>query len=78
VFIHATPPVGVSGKLVPFRGTGEVACRTGSFGTLLVRVSLASPCPDLTLVADKATSPLERPDTTQQDGHEHHDDEERP
>ena len=69
VFKHATPPVGVYGKLVPFRGTGDVAFRTGEFGKLLVLVSLASPCPDLTLVADEATSPLKRTETTQQTTH---------
>jgi hypothetical protein len=78
VFKHATPPVGVYGKLVPLRGTGQVAFRAGQFGKLLVLVPLASPCPDLTLVADKATSPLKHPETTEQHGHEHHHGEERP
>ena len=78
VFKHTTPPVGVSSKLIPFRGTGDVAFRAGEFAKLLVLVSLASPYPDLTPVADKATSPLKHPETAQQDGHEHHHDEERP
>ena len=78
MFKHSPPPVGVCGQTVPFRGTGHVAPRTGEFGKLLVLVSLASPRPDLTLVADKATSLLKQPETTQQGTHQHQQDEERP
>jgi hypothetical protein len=78
VFKHATPSIGVLSKLVPFRGTGDVAFGTGQFGKLLVLLSLASPCSDLTLIADKPTSLLKHPETARRDCHEHHYDEERP
>jgi hypothetical protein len=78
VFEHATPSVGVHGKLLPFRGIGDIAFRTGLFGKLLILVSLASPCSDLTLIADKATSPVNHPETAQQDSHDRHHNEERP
>jgi hypothetical protein len=78
VFEHTTPSIGVRGKLVPLRGTGDVAFGTGSLGKLLVVVSLAGPCSDLTLIADQATSLLKHPETTEQDSREHHHDEERP
>ncbi len=77
VFKHATPPVGVYGKLDQFRGTGDVAFRTGLFSELPVNGRLAGPDPHLSLGADEATSPLKRLETTQQDSHEHHPDEER-
>jgi hypothetical protein len=78
VFKHATPPLGPYGKLVPLPGTGLVAIRAGQFGTLPVLVSLASPCPDLTLVADNAISPLKHLENTKLHGHEHHHGEEHP